>query len=188
MFAFDDYEGTDPDDPEFIEQLREQGLDDEQIEQAQQQLRFLLDMSPEQREAHRQQSNDVSMGRSLTPRYTDTAGIMTIEHVAAEMDLNRRISDEGLKALDPEGTHVLHPFMIHRYAQGQPVGAHMRCHVWLKVKGQTLDIEADPKGDSVPKVWMDVPMHLFIQLPEATDTQSHGDWQDNLWRVILGGS
>src|SRR5215467_7127104 len=121
-----DYDNVDPDALE--QELREQGLDEEQIEQALQQVRYMQSLSEEERAAIKQQSNDTAMAQSLTPRYCDSRIIRLIDHVAAERDLNRRISDEGLEALDPEGIHVLHPMMIHRFAQGQPARAHMRCH------------------------------------------------------------
>jgi len=178
----------DPDDPAFIEELREKGLDDEQIEQAQQHLRYIHGLTPEQREAHEQQSNDVSMGRALQPRWGTSRHVRDIEMAAAAADLNRRISDEGLEALDPEGIHLFRPIMIHRYAQGQPVAAHMRCEVWLKMAGQDVSDDLQKTIKETPKIFMDVPMPMFLALPEARDENTHGDWQDEVWRVILGGS
>src|SRR5262249_44474987 len=91
----------DPDEPGFLDSLRERGLDEEQIEQAQNHLRFLRDMSPEQREAHEQQSNDVAMGMSLVPRFTDSRGLLAINFLARERGYNRVLDEEEIVKLDP---------------------------------------------------------------------------------------
>jgi len=172
----------DPDDPDFIESLREQGLDEEQIEQAQRFLRWQRDLTPEQREAHEQQSNDISMGMSLRARVTDTRGLLTIDRVARERDYNRLLDEETLKALDLGGYHILSALMIHRHAQGEPVSAHMRCRGLLKLGGR--DVE-----EGGHQVTIDVPMEIFVQPPEAgSDEELQKQWQDDVWKVILGGS
>ena len=172
----------DPDDPDFIESLREQGLDEEQIEQAQNHLRFLRDMSPEQREAHEQQSNDVAMGMSLVPRFTDSRGLLAINFLARERGYNRVLDEEEIVKLDPEGYHILNPFMIHRHAQGEDVPAHMRCRAFLKLAER-------PVEDGAHETMLDVPMELFIQMPEAlNDEEARVKFHDDVWRVILGGS
>jgi hypothetical protein len=188
MSVYDSYDDVDPDSEEFIEELRKKGMDDEQIEQAQEHVRYFKNLSPEQREAQEEGRRDVSMGMSLTPKWANSIDIAIIDNLAEKRNYNRRISDEGLEALDPEGTHLLIPWMIHRHAMGEDVPAHMRCQVWLKVKGQDPNPD-DVQGEKVPKIVMDVPMELWLQLNDAhaSDEDAMAQFQDEVWRVILGG-
>lgn len=81
-----------------------------------------------------------------------TAELLVIAAEATKLDYNRQLSDDALDSLDPDGVHVIQPFMIHEHANGVAVDPHMRCRLFLKFEELTGAQEA----------WLDIP---FDHLP-----------------------
>jgi hypothetical protein len=79
---------------------------------------------------------------------------------AMRQQFNRQLDpDRLLPVLDPEGIHVLHPFLLHGTESSVP---HMRCRVMLKLKGQRLPAEG----------WLDVDLAKFNRLPTHKEEEA----------------
>lgn len=177
----------DPDDEEWLSQLRDSGLDDEQIRQAQSQVRFMLQLTPEQRAAQMQQSADISMAMSLEARVVTPQDLVYLAAVASELDYNRQLHPNTLTDLDPEGTNLLTPILIHRHVQGEDAPAHMRCRLMVKLVNREEPFDAT----------MDVPMEQFLQLHTISAARrmmglepTEGDVErivSEFWRMIEEG-
>lgn len=177
----------DPDNEEWLAELRDSGLDEEQIEQAQAQVRFFRDMSPEQRAGHMQQQEDISMAMSLEARVVTAQDLVYLAARASELDYNRQLHPNTLTDLDPEGTNLLTPILIHRHVQGEDAPAHMRCRTQIKLVTRDEPFEAT----------MDVPMEQFLQLHTISAARrmmglepTEGDVErmvSEFWRMIEEG-
>jgi hypothetical protein len=179
----------DPDDEEWLSELRDSGLDEEQIEQAQAQVRFFQDLTPEQRAGQIQQGEDISMAMSLEGRVVNGPDLLALAALAAKRDYNRQLHPNTLEDLDPEGTNLLRPILIHRHIQGEDAPAHMRCLAMLKL----VTREADDPFEAT----MDVPMEQFLRLHTVSAARrmlglepTQGDVErivSEFWRMIEEG-
>lgn len=95
---------------------------------------------------------------SNNTRIAAFSDIQTIASDAAEADYNRRLSDEILAALDPDGQSLLAGMMIHKHAAGVPVEPHVRAIAYLKLTGK----------DEPVRAVMDIPMDRWSALSDAT--------------------
>lgn len=67
-------------------------------------------------------------------RQIDTKQLRRLQEAATELNYNRRLPDEMMEQLDPDGQHLLMPVLIHEHAAGVAVEPHMRCEILFKLK------------------------------------------------------
>tara|TARA_Y100000593_G_C4274064_1_gene319036 strand:+ start:428 stop:751 length:324 start_codon:yes stop_codon:yes gene_type:complete len=67
-----------------------------------------------------------------------TATLVCLAENARKNKYNRQLSSEGIKSLDPDGSHILSYHFLHGHRAGSPCEEHVRT-VWLsKMKGSVL--------------------------------------------------
>jgi len=92
-----------------------------------------------------------------------TAEIRAIDRIAESRDYNRRLHPAALLLLDPEGRHIVTPWMVHEHAQGKPVAPHLRCRALIKLVGTStahmalIDIPMELVPETFPDPKMEVP-------------------------------
>ena len=94
--------------------------------------------------------------------YATTLQLLEINKWSVDNGMNRSMSEEAEKLLDPDGIHMVSFMLEHNHRMGEKIEPHWRVQWMLKFKDKS-------SNENPPKVFIDICKEKFSELTTTRD-------------------